>query len=74
MIVLNVTSMAETLEISNKSANESDFDSDWPYAQRLETYIVPVVFGIIFLVGTIGNSLVILIFLRHQSMRSVPNR
>jgi len=44
-----------------------------PYSQRPETYIVPVIFGIIFLVGVIGNSCLIYILLRHKSMRSVPN-
>ncbi|XP_024081102.1 neuropeptide CCHamide-1 receptor isoform X2 [Cimex lectularius] len=44
-----------------------------PYAQRPETYIVPVVFAIIFLVGVIGNGTLVLIFVRHRTMRNVPN-
>ncbi|XP_057366067.1 neuropeptide CCHamide-1 receptor-like isoform X2 [Daphnia carinata] len=43
------------------------------YSERLETYIVPVVFGIIFLVGVIGNGSLIYVLCRHKSMRSVPN-
>ncbi|XP_059476265.1 neuropeptide CCHamide-1 receptor-like [Neocloeon triangulifer] len=44
-----------------------------PYEQRPETYIVPVVFAIIFVVGVLGNGSLILIFARHRRMRNVPN-
>ncbi len=44
-----------------------------PYALRPETYIVPVVFALIFIVGVIGNGSLIIIFCRHKAMRSVPN-
>uniref|UniRef100_A0A0P5STW3 G-protein coupled receptors family 1 profile domain-containing protein n=1 Tax=Daphnia magna TaxID=35525 RepID=A0A0P5STW3_9CRUS len=43
------------------------------YSQRPETYIVPVLFGVIFLVGIIGNGCLIFIFCRHKSMRNLPN-
>ncbi|KAI9552878.1 putative allatostatin B receptor [Daphnia sinensis] len=43
------------------------------YSQRPETYIVPILFGIIFLVGIIGNGCLIIIFCRHKSMRNLPN-
>ena len=43
------------------------------YNERLETYIVLVVFGIIFLVGVIGNGSLMFILCRHKSMRSAPN-
>ncbi len=44
------------------------------YDQRPETYIVPLVFGIIFLVGLIGNGCLICIFCREPSVRSsIPN-
>ncbi|XP_046461803.1 neuropeptide CCHamide-1 receptor-like [Daphnia pulex] len=43
------------------------------YNERLETYIVPVVFGIIFLVGVVGNGSLMFILCRHKSMRSAPN-
>ncbi|ELT97061.1 hypothetical protein CAPTEDRAFT_125114 [Capitella teleta] len=39
----------------------------------LSAYIVPVVFSFIFLVGVVGNSLVIFIILRHRAMRTTPN-
>ncbi|KAJ3645422.1 hypothetical protein Zmor_023081 [Zophobas morio] len=44
-----------------------------PYPQRPETYIVPVVFFIIFVVGVLGNGTLVIIFLRHRAMRNVPN-
>lgn len=43
------------------------------YKDRPETYIVPIVFAIIFLVGVIGNGSLIYVLCRHKSMRSVPN-
>lgn len=43
------------------------------YNERLETYIVPIVFGIIFLVGVVGNGSLMFILCRHKSMRSAPN-
>lgn len=44
-----------------------------PYNQRIETYVVPVVFFIIFVVGCIGNGTLVVIFLKHRTMRNVPN-
>ncbi|KAJ8891415.1 hypothetical protein PR048_003943 [Dryococelus australis] len=44
-----------------------------PYPERPETYIVPVVFAIIFIVGVLGNGTLVFIFIRHRNMRSVPN-
>ena len=44
-----------------------------PYSLRLETYLVPMIFLIIFVVGFIGNGLLIFIFMRHKSLRNVPN-
>lgn len=44
-----------------------------PYEERPETYIVPVVFFIIFVVGVLGNGTLVIIFLRHRAMRNVPN-
>ncbi|ENN71140.1 hypothetical protein YQE_12071, partial [Dendroctonus ponderosae] len=44
-----------------------------PYGQRVETYIVPIVFFLIFVVGVIGNGTLVIVFLRHQAMRNVPN-
>ncbi len=44
-----------------------------PVASRLETYIVPIIFAVIFLIGVLGNGTLILIFVRHRNMRNVPN-
>ncbi|XP_065079645.1 neuropeptide CCHamide-2 receptor-like [Ochlerotatus camptorhynchus] len=44
-----------------------------PYEERLETYVVPVVFAIIFIVGILGNGTLVIIFLRHRAMRNIPN-
>ncbi|XP_014662714.1 PREDICTED: neuromedin-B receptor-like [Priapulus caudatus] len=44
-----------------------------PYHMRPETYIVPVVFGFIFLLGIIGNGTLIFIVLKNKCMRNVPN-
>lgn len=56
--------------------NETEYinGSDYiPYDKRLETYIVPVLFSIIFVVGIVGNWTICVIFIRHPSMRNVPN-
>ncbi|XP_054267321.1 neuropeptide CCHamide-2 receptor-like [Macrosteles quadrilineatus] len=44
-----------------------------PYSQRPETYIVPVVFAAIFIVGVLGNGTLVFIFARHKRMRNIPN-
>lgn len=44
-----------------------------PYNLRPETYIIPVLFGLIFIVGMAGNGTLIVIFLKHRTMRNVPN-
>lgn len=60
--------------IFSDSKNQKDDDVDYtPYSERPETYIVPVVFAIIFIVGVLGNGTLVVIFLRHRAMRNVPN-
>lgn len=44
-----------------------------PYEYRPETYIIPIVFAIIFIVGVLGNGTLVIVFLRHRTMRNVPN-
>ncbi|XP_064542414.1 neuropeptide CCHamide-1 receptor [Drosophila montana] len=44
-----------------------------PYGRRLETYIVPILFAIIFVVGVLGNGTLIVVFLSVRQMRNVPN-
>lgn len=44
-----------------------------PYELRPETYIVPMVFIVVFFVGLLGNGTLVYIFIRNRSMRSIPN-
>jgi hypothetical protein len=57
-------------DISNHSLEEEGFI---PYSARVETYLVPILFSLIFFVGIVGNWTVCIIFIRHPSMRNVPN-
>ncbi|GFQ84031.1 neuropeptide CCHamide-1 receptor [Trichonephila clavata] len=50
-----------------------DNSSYIPYELRPETYIVPIIFVLIFLVGFIGNGTLILIVVLNKNMRSIPN-
>jgi hypothetical protein len=43
------------------------------YSKRPETYIIPILFALIFVVGVLGNGTLVLIFIRHRNMRNVPN-
>lgn len=43
------------------------------YKYRPETYIVPIIFGIIFFAGLMGNGMLIAVFVKHRAMRNVPN-
>ncbi|KAG5318075.1 CCH2R protein, partial [Pseudoatta argentina] len=66
--------MAITEDIFNMSSEmEYDYDKYIPVAERVETYIIPVIFLLILIVGVIGNGILILILLRHTSMRNIPN-
>lgn len=56
--------------ILNETANNHDYV---PFAERAETYIIPVIFAIIFVIGVLGNGTLVLIFARHKNMRNVPN-
>lgn len=54
--------------------DEDDDDGAYiPYAKRPETYIVPILFLIILIVGVTGNGILVLTLLRHSRMRNVPN-
>ncbi|XP_047106306.1 neuropeptide CCHamide-1 receptor-like [Schistocerca piceifrons] len=44
-----------------------------PYHLRPETYLVPIIFSLIFVAGVLGNGTLVLIFARHRNMRSAPN-
>jgi hypothetical protein len=77
------------INYENSTLNETNWMTDYPnttlnyslttevpyidYGDRPETYIIPFVFALIFLVGVLGNGCLILIFFRHRTMRNVPN-
>ncbi|XP_068146405.1 neuropeptide CCHamide-2 receptor [Drosophila tropicalis] len=44
-----------------------------PVLDRPETYIVAVLYTLIFIVGVLGNGTLVIIFFRHRSMRNIPN-
>ncbi|EEC19147.1 bombesin receptor subtype-3, putative, partial [Ixodes scapularis] len=57
----------------NLTTGYGDSEEFVPYEQRLETYVVPTLFALIFIVGLLGNGTLILVFIRNRTMRSVPN-
>lgn len=59
--------------IKDNITNSTDnFDSD-PLSVKFQTYFVAILFSIIFVSGIVGNWTVCAIFIRHSSMRNVPN-
>ena len=63
-----------TLYMTNTTIENTIQDTSYvPYAHRPETYLAPLIFLVIFVVGFIGNGLLIFIFTRHKSLRNVPN-
>jgi hypothetical protein len=63
-------------EYPNSTLFDNATTTTVPYVQyedRLETYIVPLMFALIFFIGVLGNGCLILIFFRHRTMRNVPN-
>ncbi|XP_047031987.1 neuropeptide CCHamide-2 receptor isoform X1 [Helicoverpa armigera] len=56
------------------SPDDNQTESEYtPYEERLETYIVPVLFAIIFIVGVLGNGTLVIVYVRHRGMRNAPN-
>jgi len=71
-LALNTTEEINTnLNACVELANQTECFT--PYALRPETYIVPVVFGWIFIVGLIGNGTLIFIFIKDKTTRNIPN-
>lgn len=66
-VILNATTL------SMQGNEDEEDDSYVPYDQRPETYIVPVVFLLILVVGVIGNGILVFTLVCHASMRNVPN-
>lgn len=76
---LSSNSLMETI-VCNMSAdilanvtNSSQSSGYIPYKNRPETYIVPIIFLFIFVLGVIGNGTVIYIFYQNKMMRTVAN-
>ncbi|XP_075679651.1 neuropeptide CCHamide-1 receptor-like isoform X2 [Dermatophagoides pteronyssinus] len=69
----NNETLSSLLLSSSIQNNDSDHNGYIPYESRPETYIVPIIFLFIFVIGTIGNGTVIYIFYQHKSMRTVAN-
>ncbi|KAH9645328.1 hypothetical protein HF086_010292, partial [Spodoptera exigua] len=56
------------------SPDDNQTESDYtPYEERLETYLVPILFAIIFIVGVLGNGTLVIVYVRHRGMRNAPN-
>lgn len=66
-VILNATTL------SMQGNEDEEDDSYVPYDQRPETYIVPVVFLLILVVGVIGNGILVFTLVCHASMRNIPN-
>ncbi|CAL4242234.1 unnamed protein product, partial [Meganyctiphanes norvegica] len=63
-----------TLDESESLLNGTNFTTGYiPWSQRPETYFVPTIFALIFVVGVIGNGTLIVIFVRNPTLRNVPN-
>ncbi|XP_057652482.1 neuropeptide CCHamide-1 receptor-like isoform X1 [Diorhabda carinulata] len=58
-----------------ENSENGTIDQDFiiPYNERPETYVVPVLFFLIFVIGVIGNGTLVIIFIKHEHMRNVPN-
>jgi len=67
------TDMANNISTNNNNNNTLSINDYYDYADRPETYIVPALFAIIFVIGMIGNVTLVLIFVRNKQMRNVPN-
>lgn len=64
----------ETTAVARENGTETTTETPFePYPLRPETYMVPIVFTLIFVVGVLGNGLLVLVFVRHRGMRNVPN-
>lgn len=61
-----------TIEPTTITVHTPDVDYE-DYKYRPETYIVPIIFGIIFFAGLMGNGMLIAVFVKHRAMRNVPN-
>ncbi|XP_030375519.1 neuropeptide CCHamide-2 receptor [Scaptodrosophila lebanonensis] len=89
VVAATLNASAITIGISGQTSNGSQYDGTQsghngsiaddaighyvPVDQRPETFIVCVIFALIFIVGVLGNGTLVIIFFRHRSMRNIPN-
>lgn len=80
MTIIRSTAAASTLHPLSPTTQmpytNTDSFADVPYEDykyRPETYIVPIIFGLIFVAGLMGNGMLIAVFVKHRAMRNVPN-
>lgn len=70
---LAMTTTAQTSLLDDNISMATTETSYIPYDRRPETYIVPILFALIFVVGVLGNGTLIVVFLSVRQMRNVPN-
>lgn len=69
-----MTNYTEISDFGNITKNINEEEEKYtPYSDRPETYIVPIIFLLILLIGLTGNGVLALTILRHTNMRNVPN-
>ncbi|KMQ93083.1 neuromedin-b receptor [Lasius niger] len=75
VLTLNYTRANEVVNSDdNLTKGSNDEEEEYtPYSDRPETYIVPIIFLLILLIGLTGNGVLALTILRHTNMRNVPN-
>ncbi|GIY02031.1 neuropeptide CCHamide-1 receptor [Caerostris extrusa] len=61
--LVNFSNMVLTINDQLDNNETWNFTEYVPYEQRLETYVVPAVFALVFIVGLLGNGTLICIFL-----------
>ena len=61
------------LDMEGSLCNESSPLEDQGPPLLVDAWLVPVFFGLIMLVGLVGNSLVIHVITKHQQMKTVTN-
>ncbi|CAH1639290.1 unnamed protein product [Spodoptera littoralis] len=71
-IICTMEDYNETYESMDDMLNQSESYYQ-PYYERPETYIVPLIFALIFVIGVVGNGTLVAVFVRHKAMRNVPN-
>ncbi|KAF3420021.1 hypothetical protein E2986_11344 [Frieseomelitta varia] len=70
---LQMAMVRNTTFLNVIQSDDEEDDGYVPYDQRPETYIVPVVFLLILVVGVIGNGILVFTLLCDANMRNVPN-